>query len=312
VLYSFPTPKEGYVPAGDLAFDSSGNLYGATFFGGGYGTTCDEFYQYCGAIFELSPPLQKGGSWTEQTLYGFKGTARGVLTGDGGSPNGGLRLDASGNIYGTTMDGGFAGGVCRGIFQGGPGCGTVFKLAPPLKKGQTWTEEILYRFKGAEGGNPYGGVVFGTNGSLYGPTSFGGDSGNGSIFELQPPSLGTQSSRAGNSWTERTLHIFSGGWDGSNPEANLIFDAAGNLYGTTRTPTSPDARGTVFRINQSEQANTFDFDLTYTFKVIPDGEYPASPLIFDKEGNLYGTTQAGGTGTTCSVQACGTVFVIRP
>jgi len=304
VLYSFPTPKEGYVPAGDLAFDSSGNLYGATFFGGGYGTTCDEFYQYCGAIFELSPPLQKGSSWTEQTLYGFKGTARGVLTGDGGSPNGGLIFDTAGNIYGTTMDGGFAGGECWGVGQGGPGCGTVFRLVPPVKQGQPWSEEILHSFNGQDGAAPYAGVVFGPNGDLFGSAFAGGFTTAGTIFELQP--LGN-----GHSWAEQTLHIFSDGWDGSNPAARLTFDAVGNLYGTTRMPTNTNAKGTAFRMSQSGQSNVFGFDLIYTFRNIPDGEDPASPLIFNKEGNLYGTTQYGGTGATCNSQGCGTIFVVK-
>ena len=79
VLYSFPTAKQGYVPWGDLVFDSAGNLYGATEFGGGYGgTTCDPFYQYCGAVFELSPPKTKGGKWTEKVLHGFKGVPAGA------------------------------------------------------------------------------------------------------------------------------------------------------------------------------------------------------------------------------------------
>jgi hypothetical protein len=92
ILYSFPTAVQGYLPQGDLVFDGDGNLYGATDFGGGYGTSCNPYYQYCGAIFELSPPQQKGGGWTETVLYGFKGTSQGccgqrlqgdTLVGDG-------------------------------------------------------------------------------------------------------------------------------------------------------------------------------------------------------------------------------------
>ena len=90
ILYSFPTAKQGYLPNGDLVFDSAGNLYGATVFGGGKGTTCDPFYQYCGAVFELSPPKTKRGMWTEKVLHAF---ASGT---DGASPNGGLVLDSKG------------------------------------------------------------------------------------------------------------------------------------------------------------------------------------------------------------------------
>lgn len=74
ILYSFPTAVQGYFPQGDLVFDGKGNLYGATMFGGGYGTSCNPYYQYCGAVFELSPPQQKGGAWTEKVLHGFRGT----------------------------------------------------------------------------------------------------------------------------------------------------------------------------------------------------------------------------------------------
>jgi hypothetical protein len=100
ILYSFPTAKQGYVPSGNLLFDSAGNLYGATIFGGGKGTTCDAFYQYCGAVFKLSPPRTRGGKWTEKVLHAF---ASGT---DGASPNGGLVLDGTGNVYGTTFGGG--------------------------------------------------------------------------------------------------------------------------------------------------------------------------------------------------------------
>ena len=116
ILYSFPTAKQGYLPNGDLVFDGDGNLYGATEFGGGKGTTCDPFYQYCGAVFELSPPKTKGGKWTEKVLHAF---ASGT---DGANPNGGLVLDSKGAIYGTTYGGGNESREC-----GSGGCGTAFE-----------------------------------------------------------------------------------------------------------------------------------------------------------------------------------------
>src|SRR6202035_2810267 len=122
VLYSFPTAKQGYVPRGDLVFDSAGNLYGATEFGGGFGICDQNIYLYCGAVFELSPPKTKGGKWTEKVLHGFKGGA------DGANPNGGLLLDSTGAIYGTTAWGG--GTTCQG-----PGCGTAFELRSSAKTG---------------------------------------------------------------------------------------------------------------------------------------------------------------------------------
>ena len=77
-MYSFPTPKQGYFPHGDLVFDGAGNLYGATMFGGGFGMTCNAYYKYCGAVFELSPPKTKGGNWTERVLHGFRGGTDGA------------------------------------------------------------------------------------------------------------------------------------------------------------------------------------------------------------------------------------------
>jgi hypothetical protein len=98
---TFPTAKQGYFPNGDLVFDRAGDLYGATIFGGGKGTTCDEFYGgKCGAVFELSPPKTMGGKWTEKVLHAFAGGT------DGANPNGGLVLDSKGAIYGTTPMGG--------------------------------------------------------------------------------------------------------------------------------------------------------------------------------------------------------------
>ena len=142
VLYSFPTAKQGYFPRGDLVFDGAGNLYGATQFGGGYGTTCNGFYQYCGAVFELSlAENQERGKWTEKVLYGFRGVPAGAQFGDGAAPNGGLVLDSQGALYGTTYFGGNnVKGQCQGGV-GGTGCGIVFKLSPPSQKGGEVDEE---------------------------------------------------------------------------------------------------------------------------------------------------------------------------
>jgi len=101
ILYSFQGDQDGYVPHDDLVFDKQGNIYGATLFGGGYGH-CNDFYGFCGTVFELIKPKTKGGAWTEQVLHSFRGTDLNVLTGDGANPNGGLIFDAKGAIYGTT------------------------------------------------------------------------------------------------------------------------------------------------------------------------------------------------------------------
>jgi hypothetical protein len=170
ILYSFKGGKDGYLPFGDLVFDGAGNLYGATFFGGGKGTTCDPYYQYCGTVFKLSLPKSKGGKWTEKVLHSFAGGT------DGANPNGGLALDSKGNVYGTTNIGGYEGGQCGTV-----GCGTAFELKPPTQKGGAWTEKQLHTFAGGnDGAVPVAGMILDSNGNLYGITV-------GTLFRLAPP-----------------------------------------------------------------------------------------------------------------------------
>jgi uncharacterized repeat protein (TIGR03803 family) len=292
VLYSFPTAKQGYLPRGNLVFDSAGNLYGATQFGGGYGTTCNSLYLYCGAVFELSPPTTEGGKWKEKVLHGFRGGT------DGANPNGGFIFDSKGAIYGTTQFGGFEGGDC-----GAGGCGTVFKLAPPTSKSSAWSEELLDRFDpGNSGaGEPEAGVTFGKNGDLYGTTFGGGNSGSGTIFELAPGS--------NDKWKERVLYHFRDGDDGGHPQSSLVFDSKGNLFGTA-SGGGAVGNGTIFRLRPT--GDSWAFATVYQFKLSPDGAYPTGSLIFDRAGNLYGITQYGGSGQMCGNFRCGTVFKVSP
>jgi len=288
VLYSFPTAKQGYFPSGDLVFDSTGNLYGATIFGGGHGTTCNGFYQYCGAIFELSPPKIKGGKWKENVLYGFKGVAPGAQFGDGANPNGGLVLDSKGAIYGTTYFGGNnVKGECQGGV-GGTGCGIVFKLAPPSQNGGQWTKKVLHQFNGQDGSNSSAGVVFDAKGNLFGTTSFGPGP-YGLVFELKKPSGSLHS------WAETVLHAFGNGNDGENPMAGLVLDASGRLYGTALG--GGTHRGVVFRLNAPKRGNSWQLTVLYNLMGSPDGDHPTSGLIFDSKGNLYSPTQWGGRGS---------------
>jgi hypothetical protein len=295
VLYSFPTAKQGYLPNGDLVFDSTGNLYGATMFGGGFGTTCDPFYQYCGAVFELSPPKTKGGKWTEKVQHGFKGRT------DGANPNGGLVLDGKGAVYGTTLSGGNSN--CKTTYSAG--CGTAFKLNPPTTKGGAWTETMLHRFTGGnDGAGPNGGLIFSTTGSLYG-TGGGGGSGNGFgvVFQLAKAKSGR--------WTETVLYSFQGGADGRDPAAPVTLDSSGNLFGTTNAE-GAHFGGTFFQLKPPVGGrHKWSFALLYSFLGPPDAEFPASRLIFGTGGALFGTTQNGGTGQACQ-GGCGTVFEISP
>jgi len=290
VLYSFPTSKQGYLPNGNLVFDSAGHLYGATMFGGGYGTSCDPFYQYCGAVFELSPPKTKGGEWTEKVLHGFKGMKPGSSTGDGANPNGGLVLDRKGAIFGTTYTGGFH---CAN--DAGQGCGTVFELAPPTRKGGNWTETILHRFQSdLDGGGPAAGVIFDAQDNLHGTTVGGGGYGEGTVFKLAPRTDGT--------WKEHVLYSFHGQNDGANPQGSVVLDSKGDIYGTSEG-------GMIFRIRSV--GGSWVFAVVYDFKKAPDGWHPTGPPMFDAAGNLFGTTQWGGTGQLCQ-GGCGTVYEVSP
>ena len=299
ILYSFPTPKQGYLPNGNLVFDSAGNLYGATMFGGGEGTTCDPYYQYCGAVFELSPPKHKGGVWTEKLLHGFAGMRPGSSTGDGASPNGGLVLDSKGAIYGTTSIGGYN---CP--HNSNQGCGTVFNLIPPPNKGGDWSENILHRFKAApDGSGPQSGVIIDASGRLCGTTGGGGPWSWGTVFCLKP-----LSGKSG-PWNETMLYGFDDNNQyGADPVSGLALGLHGSLYGTTNA-FGTDFGGTVFELKP--KGAKWDISLLYGFTGQPDGEFPAASLIFDKSGNLYSTSQAGGDGQICQ-SGCGTVFEVSP
>jgi hypothetical protein len=303
ILYNFQGGKDGQYPVQNLTLDTTGNLYGATIFGGGFGTTCDApYYRYCGTIFELNPPTKKDGHWKEKVLYSFKGVKSGQDSGDGATPNGGLVLDRKGAIYGTTYFGGNnQKGSCQGGV-GGTGCGIVFKLAPPINEG-AWTEKALYRFNGQDGANSVAGVILDGSGNLYGTTSFGPGP-YGLVFELKKPSGKVHS------WTETVLHPFSGENGGSDPIASVVLDAAGNLFSSTYS--GGTFSGTVFRLETpTQQGGAWAFGILYGFTGSPDGAQPAANLIFDKNGNLYSTTQKGGTGP-CSFYGCGTVFEVGP
>ncbi len=291
-LYSFPTAKQGYLPNGNLVFDSVGNLYGATMFGGGYGTTCDPFYQYCGAVFELSPPKKKGGNWAEKVLHGFKAGT------DGANPNGGLVIGTKGAIYGTTSTGGFN---CP--HHSGQGCGTAFKLTPTTKSG-SWGESILHRFKAApDGSSPAAGVIFDGEGELYGTTE-GGGGGNssGTVFKLIP--------NANGSWTEHILYSFQDGNDGGQPRGSVVLNTEGDIYGTASIIGSRRG-GTMFRLRPGT-GGSWDFAVLYDFAGDPDAGYPVGDLVFGKGGDIFGVTQLGGNGQNCGTGNCGTVFAIQP
>jgi uncharacterized repeat protein (TIGR03803 family) len=282
VLHRFPDDNgtDGTAPVAGLIIDAAGNLYGTTSSGGTL------FFR--GTAFELTPAA--GGVWTETVLHSFgNGT-------DASEPRAGLIFDAAGNLYGTTAVGG-TGSNC--IF----GCGTVFELTPAAGGG--WTEKVLYSFNanGTDGYSPEAGLIIDAAGNLYGTTYAGGTSsgcapyGCGTVFELTPA--------AGGGWTETVLHNFGNGTDGSTPFAGLIFDAAGNLYGTTYYGgTGANEGGTVFEftaapkagttttLSSSANPSTVGEPVTFTATVAPAG--PPAPT------GTVGFTANGTTITGCS------------
>jgi hypothetical protein len=300
VLYSFRGGKDGYLPTGSLVFDAKGNLYGATYYGGGYGTCDKGIYPYCGTVFELSPPKAKGGKWTEKVLYSFKSGT------DGADPNGNLVFDKKGALYGTTFFGGNQG--CPQ--DGGVGCGTIFKLSPPAKEGHAWGYEVLHRFNNGpqsvqgDGVNPSVGVILDEKGVVYG-TTISGVTAEGTLFALTP------SLKRDSPWGETLVHSFGIIHDDGWGPLGLLFDAKGDLYGLTASA-GKYGDGIIFRLSrQSNESKRWAYSNLYDFMGIPDGEEPSGYLTFDQSGNLYGVTQLGGTGD-CEEGGCGTVFEFTP
>jgi uncharacterized repeat protein (TIGR03803 family) len=218
VLYGFRSNRGGTTALAGPILDRAGNLYGTTEKGG---TACPP--SGCGTVYKLEPGL---GGWKHTILHNF-----GSFQYDGeGASVGQLALDGAGNLYGTT----FAGGknTCS------TGCGTVFRLTP--ESNGRWRETILYNFRnGASGNGPGAGVVVDKAGNLYGTTLYGGGQCRcGIVYKLAPPVKGH--------WKYTVLHTFAG-TDGAQPDANLILDDKGNLYGTTPGGGSSGS-GVVFEV----------------------------------------------------------------
>ncbi len=253
VLYNFCSGSncpDGAIPNGGLVFDAKGNLYGTTTEGG-----ANVFY---GSVFELSPPSQQGGSWTEQVLWSFGGANDGV------NPYDGLVIDA-GNLYGTTS----------GTMTAG--AGMVFELSPGRNG---WTETVLHVFclnypDCSDGAQPKAGVTFDKAGNLYGTTTDGGQPnkvGWGVAYELSPTQSG---------WTETVLKVFTS-VTGGRTSAGITIDPEGHLYGGL-SEGGPHQCGSFFRLN--------------TFVVFPlsggNGCLPLSDLLYSS-GALFGSTIEGG------------------
>src|ERR1700691_1467618 len=289
VLYSFPGPEDGVYPnyAG-VILGSAGNLFGVTTYGG---------IPNQGVVYKVDVAGQ------ETVLYTFTGGA------DGGHPWGDLVQDSSGNLYGTTNAGGAAGaGVVYKLapngsltvlhsFAGGtdganPEAGVVIDSSGNLygttyagglsnvgvvyKLDAAGNETILYSFMGgSDGANPTAGVTLDSSGNLYGTTYSGGTPGNaGTVYKVDATGH------------ETVLYSFTGAADGGSPAGGVVFDAAGNLYGTTE---SSGIGGVVFKLDPAGHETVL-----HTFGRHGDGQNPLAGVVLDAAGNLYGTTFQGG------------------
>lgn len=270
MLYQFGNQDGSNPDYGDVVFDQAGNLYGTTRNGGTY---------LQGTVYELS---HQGGTWKESVLHSFAGSP------DGTTPLSGPVFDQAGNLYGTTSAG------------GANGWGTVYQLKPT---GPGWTENILDSIQdGSDGQTLSAGVIFDPAGDLYGATQTGGTGGGGTVFELTSLSSG--------GWNSSTLYGFPGPAFGG-PFRSVVMDNAGNLYGTT-SGDGAHQWGSVFKLTRSNGGWTYSS--LHDFTGGADGGTPYGSLVFDANGNLYGTTFYGGTGQ-CDAQGftgCGVVFEITP
>ena len=280
-------PIDGAGPRG-LAVNDNGVLYGTTPIGGSGPCGLQSREAGCGTVFSLTPPTSAGGQWTEAVLYNFQGG------GDGKNPYAAVAVGGGGVLYGTTNLGGTS------------DFGTVFLLSPPAggssEPAGSWSKAALYTFTGSsDGGYPYGGVVIGSGGVLYGTTEAGGTGtcpgGCGTVYSLAPPAS------TGGAWSQTVLYSFGGVSDGAGPEAGVAVGGDGTLYGTTYLGGTSNA-GTVFSLTPPASPNgSWTHAVLHTF---PIGQSGPGAVAIGAGGVLYGTTAYGGA------EALGTVFSLTP
>lgn len=323
-LYAFQGGNDGANPqAANVVIGPNGSLYSTTFQGGG---SCNGNPQGCGTVFNLQPPpttcRSSFCSWTETLLFTFSGE-------NGSGPVGAVVFDPTGNLLGVTILGGLnhggtvyqlnannwmesvlshpygypgsgitlsnTGNLYGSTFAGGDNYGSIYELA---QSGSEWLLTTLYKFEnGSDGSYPKAGVIFDQAGNLYGATSAAGSGKGGTVFELTP---------SNGSWVYSTLYSFpapSNGQTVVGPVGNLVMDNTGNLYGTTLVD-GAQGYGAVFKLTPSNGGWTYSS--LHDFTNGSDGSYPYSNLVFDSEGNIYGTASAGGA------NGLGVVFKIAP
>jgi uncharacterized repeat protein (TIGR03803 family) len=234
VLHYFVN-KPASSPEAALVADSAGNLYGTGIF-----SSPDQCGSAgCGVVFKLT--RESGGGWSYSIIHRFKGP-------DGQRPVGSMIFDSDGNLYGTT----YLGGAYSG--------GTVFELTP---SGKNWTERVLYSFADSPDlAGPLSALTFDKNGNLYGTANYGGSALQGGVFVLK---------HSRKAWKESVIHSFTGGPDGGQPYANLVWDSQGNLYSTAYVG-GTNARGVIYELTPSQ--NGWTENVLYNFTGASDGVIP--------------------------------------
>lgn len=257
-IYTFTGgSNDGSLPVVGLSMDAAGSLYGTTLAGGNQ-VSCPP--PGCGTVYQVT---NTGGTWVETLAHKFNGPYWGdapIGATDGYAPYARAIVGPDGSLYGTTN-------------SGAEGGGTVYQLTA---SNGGWKETVLYRFGAADRGSPYGDLVFDQAGNLYGTTTMGGSYYHGMVFRL---------SRAGSGWTESVLYSFPGGSGLEYPNSGVIFDQAGNLYGSCISGLY--GYGVIYQLTPSGSGWT-ENDL-YAFQLGSDG-LGSGALIFDPSGNLYGTS----------------------
>ncbi len=266
VIHSFSGP-DGAQPTAGLTIDRGGKLYGTV-------KTGHSGSNWGGAFL-----LRRAGTgWIFATLYIFDGTLTDRVV-----------IGPDGSLYGTSPN-----NLVNLPY------GYVYNLRPRLNICEVvfcpWNYTTVWGFTGgADGGTPrYGDLIFDTSGNMYGTASVGGTGNNGVVYEL---------THSGGSWSQQTLHAFTSNPDGATPFSGVVFDNAGNLYGTTTTG-GASGNGAVFELSPSGSGWTEQ--VIYSFQGGSDGSFPTAGLIVDQAGNVYGSTASGGTG------GGGTIFELSP
>jgi len=285
VIHSFNGQNgETWPPTGNsLTMGPNGVLYGVA------GTST-------GDVYRLLPPSGDSTQWHESVLFAFPSDAS-----TGGAPDGALSIGPSGTLYGVTKGG--------GPYFGG----TAFRLSPPAAQGGAWTEQVLHDFDvfTGDGGAPRGPLASGSNGVIYGATWDGGAAGiAGTVFQLTPPIA------PGGTWGETVLHSFLTSPADSAYPNGVILGPGGVLYGTAAGVSQLEgasASGTVFQLGPpSEPGGAWTETILHSFTGEPfasnnsDGSVPDCPPILGPNGELYGTTYAGG------LHGSGTIYELVP